>query len=122
MRIRSVLILLTLLVAACNNQGTMVEDAPHESVGSEEKNVAEAPFVDGQLILRFQDGVGRDQVIGIVTRNGDAVLRYEIGSTGAMLIEIQSGQTVFDAVRIYSDLPEVEYAEPNYIREERGDN
>ena len=126
MHLKLLLLSLALTVTACTDYGVVADEAPPESTGGtaneESKDIQNAPFVDGQLIVRFQDGLGREQIIGLVTRSGDLVLRYEIGSTGAMLIAISSGRSVFEAVHLYTSMPEVEYAQPNYVHEERGDN
>ena len=120
------LLAVALTVTACSDHGVVADQAPPESTGrtsgEASKAIANAPFVDGQLIVRFQHGLGHDQIIGLITRSGDVVLRYEIGSTGATLIEIRSGRSVIDAAHLYTVMPEVEFAEPNYVREERGDN
>jgi fervidolysin-like protein len=120
------LLSLVLTVTACHTHEVEPDAAPPERTagtpGEEPKAIQNAPFVDGQLIVRFQDGLGADQIIGLISRNGDVVLRYEIGSGGATLIEINSGRSVLDAAHLYSEMPEVRYAEPNYVREERGDN
>jgi len=113
-----------LALSACANQPAddevMLSETEATATVEPVKAVRNAPYVDGQLIVRFKDGLGRDQMVGLVSRNGDTVLRYSIGSTGAMLIEISSGTSVMDAVHLYTELPQVEYAEPNYVRDETG--
>jgi Fervidolysin N-terminal prodomain len=126
MPLKLVIVSLAFALTACNSQGTQPDQAPPESTAGhsveEAKATTDAPFVDGQLIVHFQDGIGRDQVIGLITRRGDLVLRYEIGSNGSTLIEINSGRSVLESVHLYRSMPEVEFAEPNFVREERGDN
>ena len=76
--------------------------------------VANNRFVSGELLVKFKEGVPEEKIRSIISQKGSTVLKYT-ENIRVYLLKLKKGQSVEDAVREFSDLPEVEYAEPNYI-------
>jgi thermitase len=70
--------------------------------------------VPGQVLVKFKKGVSASRMSAAHSALG--AVKTESLPTGVELVKTQAGQSVQDAVRSYSALPDVEYAEPNYIR------
>lgn len=66
-----------------------------------------------ELLLKFRDGVSDEDARGIISQRGASVIRFNAGS-GVYHIKLKRGMDVEDAVREFSALPEVLFAEPNY--------
>jgi hypothetical protein len=73
-----------------------------------------ANFREEELLVKFKPGVGGDQVQAIIAANGGVVLLFQPGIE-LYKIRLRPGQSVAEGVREYGALPEVLYAEPNYI-------
>jgi subtilisin family serine protease len=71
--------------------------------------------VDGQLVVRFREGVNRAERAEAVGETGGRIAQNLL-LPGAAVVEVSEGQTVEDAVAELESDPDVLYAEPNYIR------
>lgn len=78
-----------------------------------EFGVAENRFTEGELLVKFKEGVNEDTAREIIAKKGASVVRYVEGIK-VFHIRLPKGQAVEDAVKDFSSLPEVQYAEPNY--------
>jgi general secretion pathway protein D len=78
-----------------------------------EFSVAENRYVQGELLVKFREGVTDKTAREIITKQGAAVIRF-MESIKIYHIRLKEGQVVEDAVKELSALPEVQYAEPNY--------
>jgi general secretion pathway protein D len=78
-----------------------------------EFEIAEQRYAEGELLIRFREGTTSDQALLIISRMGASVIKV-IEKMGIYHIRLRKGQEVEEAVKEYSSLPEVEYAEPNY--------
>jgi len=78
-----------------------------------EFGVAENRFMEGELLVKFNEGVNDDTARGILSGKGAMVVRY-IEGIRVYHIRLPKGQAVEDAVKEFSAMPEVQYAEPNY--------
>lgn len=76
--------------------------------------VANKRFVPGELMVKFREGVPEETVRSIISQKGASVIRF-MDKLGVYLLKLKERQPVEDAVQEFSALPEVEYAEPNYI-------
>lgn len=74
------------------------------------------PFVEGEIIVKFKEGVKKSQTEFLHRTMGVSVIRsLRLKEYLIERIKLPQGMTVEDAIRTYENLPEVEYAEPNYI-------
>jgi general secretion pathway protein D len=71
-------------------------------------------FVSGELMVKFKEGVPEEKVRSIISQHGAKVIKF-MEKLGVYLLKLKEKQSVEEAVQEFSDLPEVEYAEPNYI-------
>lgn len=74
---------------------------------------SEAPFVEGQILVKFRSGVSAAQIAALNAQEGVAVLGH-IQGLGVYELGLPAGVQVADMVRIYRASPLVEYAEPDY--------
>jgi uncharacterized repeat protein (TIGR01451 family) len=72
-------------------------------------------YVPGELLVKFKPGVSDStkRSLHSITR---AVKKRELGSLGIEHFQLPADMSVETAVAVYSDDPNVEYAEPNYLR------
>lgn len=78
----------------------------------------EAQYVEGEILIKFKEGVSDDRAREIIEGEKAKILRI-IEGTGLYHIRLQEGRDVKEAVKRLSHLPEVSYAEPNYIIRKR---
>lgn len=79
-----------------------------------EFGLAERRFAEGELLVRFKDEVSADAAREIIAKSGAAVIKL-IEAIKVYHIRLPEGKGVEDAVKEFSAMPEVQYAEPNYI-------
>lgn len=70
-------------------------------------------YVEGQVLVRFKDGVSSERAEEIVVGHGARIIKYMDG-IHVFLIELRADETVEDAVEYFNSHWEVQYAEPNY--------
>jgi general secretion pathway protein D len=75
--------------------------------------VAENRYVQGELLVKFKEGVTDEAAREIIAKQGATVIRF-LESIKVYHIRLKKDQDVEDAVKEVSALPEVQYAEPNY--------
>jgi serine protease len=71
--------------------------------------------VAGEIIVKFRPGVS-PAVIEAVNRAHGAAAIYRSPSAGFLRLRLPPGRSVADAVAAYQRNPQVEYAEPNFVR------
>ena len=76
--------------------------------------VANKRFVPGEIMVKFKEGVSEEKVHSIISQKEATVIRF-MDKIGVYLLKLKKNQSVEDAVEEFSALPEIEYAEPNYI-------
>jgi general secretion pathway protein D len=95
----------------------VVREADKLSLLSQEKHKAFAraseKYADGELLVKFRDGVSDEEARTIVAARGAAIIRV-IESIGVYHIALRKGQNVQEAIKEFGELPQVQYAEPNY--------
>ena len=73
----------------------------------------ESPYVSGEFLAKFKAGVSPERIRVINHDLGVKVINY-FERIRVYHLGIEDTRTVEEMVKIFSGLPEVEYAEPNY--------
>ena len=71
-------------------------------------------FKQGELLVKFKDGVSEQRISEILSSEGASIISVP-KSKGPHLLKLKEGQDVHKAVEIFAGYKEVEFAEPNYI-------
>jgi hypothetical protein len=74
-------------------------------------------YVEGELLVRFNEGVDDRAAVRLIEGSGASVLRLYEG-LGLYLVRLREGQSVEDAMAAFGSMPEVRYAEPNYMQKQ----
>ncbi|NVM26768.1 MAG: hypothetical protein HWN70_12745 [Desulfobacterales bacterium] len=69
----------------------------------------------GEVLVKFKADVCRTEAKSLHRCLGSRILKHFEG-TNVDLVKIREGWTVEEAIEAYQVDPNVEYAEPNYIR------
>ncbi len=77
-------------------------------------NHADVKYVEGELLVKFNPGVPGAEKRNAHARAGASIIK-EFPSLGIYHVAIAKGQSVEEAVSLYSRNPNIAYAEPNYI-------
>jgi general secretion pathway protein D len=75
--------------------------------------VAGQRYAEGELLVKFREGVSHDEAEAIISRKGASVIKV-IEGIQVYHIRLPKGKDVEEAVNEFSKMPEVQYAEPNY--------
>ncbi len=98
----------------------IVREADHLTTLTDEKRlefaIAKESYKKGELLIKFKEGVSEERITEILSNEG-AVIISAMGIKGLYLIKLKEGQEVKTAIEIFRKYHEVEYAEPNYIRQ-----
>jgi len=73
----------------------------------------ERHYSGGELLVRFREGTPTDKAEGIISNMGATIIRY-LDSERIYHIRLRPNQSVEDAVKEFTAIPDVEFAEPNY--------
>jgi serine protease len=71
-------------------------------------------YVQGEIVVKFRDGVGRQQMDAAQADLGTSLISTN-SQIGINQLRIPADKTVEEMVAAFSARPDVEYAEPNYI-------
>lgn len=106
------------LLAGCtsnpsNNISSSLEAGAKHSAKSGQSNTF-APHVDGQILVRFNDGVETETVAAILKDyNCQVLTRYN--DSQLFHLELPEDLSVNEALAEFGSLEEVAFAEPNYV-------
>jgi general secretion pathway protein D len=75
--------------------------------------VAGQRYAEGELLVKFKEGVSRDEAEAIISRKGASLIKVLEGIQ-VYHIRLPKGKDIEEAVDEFSKMPEVQYAEPNY--------
>ena len=78
------------------------------------ENTKSDHYVPGEILVKFNKTAPKSVIAQLNTSLGAKTIR-EFPSIGVQHIKLKPGETVAEAIKKYSDDPNVEYAEPNYI-------
>ena len=79
-----------------------------------EFQASESRYAPGELMVKFKDGVSPDVAAAVISSKGASVITVN-EQFRAYRIRLREGQTVPEAQQEFGFLPEVEFAEPNYL-------
>ena len=93
----------------------LFQDACHSEV-------AKKPgYVAGEVLVNFKTNVSRMEAKSLHRRLGSKISRH-FERINVDHVKIKEGWTVEKAIQVYQAEPNVEYAEPNYIRRIQPEN
>ena len=75
--------------------------------------VAGQRYAAGELLVKFKEGVSRDEAEAIISEKGASVIKI-IEGIQVYHVQLPKGKDVEKAVEEFSAIPQVQYAEPNY--------
>lgn len=97
--------------------GTATNTQNKQSAIFEKTELNHAPsaieYVPDEILVKFKFGVREDSIDMMNSEYGISVKSTLL--SGTKVLNVPSGKTADEMVRIYESLPEVEYVEPNYI-------
>lgn len=70
-------------------------------------------YNQGELLVKFKEGTSRDKAQKILSRNGATVLKY-FQEINVYLVKIKHRKDIEDAIKKFTSIPDILYAEPNY--------
>jgi len=73
----------------------------------------EKQYTEGELLIKFKEEVPAEKAFLIISEKGASVIKF-IDNVKVYHIKLRKDQKVEEAVEEFSDIPEVQYAEPNY--------
>jgi hypothetical protein len=73
-----------------------------------------APYVPGEILVKLKKIALKNDIVQLNATLGSTTIK-EFPSIGGLHIKLKPGESVLEAIERYSDDPNVEYAEPNYI-------
>lgn len=104
----NLLVFLTPHVIKESSQLTMLSKAKHRVFAMREKH-----YKESELMVKFKAHVSMDRAMEIISQKGASVLKY-FENIGVYHLKLKPEQEVEDAVKEFSSIPEVFYAEPNF--------
>jgi len=78
-----------------------------------EMAVARNQYAEGELLIKFKEGVTEDKTLSIISGKGASVIKFD-AKTGFYHINLRKSQPVEEALKDFMSVPEVLYTEPNY--------
>ena len=117
-----VLVICTIFLVAMSavsfvSAGTNTQDKQSEIGIFEKKELNHAPstieYAPGEILVKFKPDI-REDAINTMNSEYETSVKSTLLS-GTKILNVPSGKTVDEMVKIYASLSEVEYAEPNYI-------
>lgn len=73
-------------------------------------------YVPGQMVVQVREAVDEARLASLLRATGARELGRSRFSRGLHVVSLPAGQSVEASVALFRGLPEVEYAEPNYLR------
>jgi general secretion pathway protein D len=78
-----------------------------------EMAVARNQYAEGELLIKFKEGVTEDKALSIISQKGASVIKFD-GKMNLYNIRLRNAQLVEEALKDFMSFPEVLYTEPNY--------
>ncbi|MFQ5963098.1 MAG: hypothetical protein ACE5KZ_02310 [Candidatus Scalinduaceae bacterium] len=77
------------------------------------KSVGQADYIEGEMLVKYRKEVSLERIEAINSQFGVEVIKV-MPRIDVYHVKIPPDTTVIDMVEKYSNIPEVEFAEPNY--------
>jgi general secretion pathway protein D len=104
----NLLVFLTPHIVKDSEQLSKITRQKHKEFSMREKH-----YIEGEILIKFKEDISKDRAVEIISEHGASVKEY-IEDTDTYLIIPRKGQSVEEAIKEFSSMPEVLYAEPNY--------
>jgi type II secretory pathway component GspD/PulD (secretin)/cell division septation protein DedD len=91
-----------------SEQLSKITEEKHKEFSDREKL-----YSPGELMVKFREDVSKERAMEILSQKGASVIKY-FEDINVYHIKLRPKQEVDDAIKEFSSLPEVLYAEPNY--------
>ena len=104
----NLLIFITPHIIKDSAQLTKITEEKHDTFAAKEKY-----YNAGELLVKFKEGITSEKAVGIISEKGASVITFN-EHLGIYHIKLRPEQEVEDAVKEFSSVPDVLYAEPNY--------
>jgi len=78
-----------------------------------EMAVARNQYAEGELLIKFKEGVTEEKALSIISEKGASVIKFD-AKTDLYHINLRKAQSVEEALKDFMSVPEVLYTEPNY--------
>jgi subtilisin family serine protease len=105
---RLLIVLILLGILSCGDEQAVVN--PQNTEPSSNSNL----YVEGELLVKFKTSTRRTS-INAIHRAVRATVKKRFETLNIEHIKLPKGHTVEEALKLYREDPDVEYAEPNYI-------
>jgi len=92
----------------------------HPTMGMSRKP-QEPPYLEGQVVVRFQDGITGERIAEIVEME-QCSLKSVLKRTRVHLVLLPDGMDVKEALARFESYPEVLSVEPNYTAQSQEEN
>lgn len=79
-----------------------------------EMAVVRNQYAEGELLIKFKEGVTEDKALSIISQKGASVIKFD-EKMNLYNIKLRKDQLVEEALKDFMSIPEVLYTEPNYI-------
>jgi general secretion pathway protein D len=79
-----------------------------------EMAVARNQYAEGELLIKFKEGVTEAKALSIIYEKGASVIKLD-GKTNLYNIKLRKAQPVEEALKEFMSIPEVLYTEPNFV-------
>ncbi len=121
---RFIYVLLTLLLASCGSEKT----ADHSSAARSEvkalavtietvlSRIDRAKYQEGELLVKFRTGIIQASAVRLHQKIGASVIKRFTMVTDLEHVRLPASVSVREAITLYMSDPNVEYAEPNYLK------
>jgi general secretion pathway protein D len=75
--------------------------------------VARNQYAEGELLIKFKEGVTEDKALSIISQKGASIIKLD-GEMDLYHIKLRKAQSVEEALKDFMSIPEVLYTEPNF--------
>ncbi|MCK5140164.1 MAG: hypothetical protein KAQ85_10015, partial [Thermodesulfovibrionia bacterium] len=104
----NLLVFLTPHIVKDSSQLSKITYEKHKDFAMKEKQ-----YMEGELLVAFKKDVSNEKALELISQKG-AMIKAYYESINTYLIQLRPEQLVEDAIKEFSSIPEVLYAEPNY--------
>lgn len=100
------------LLCSCGNASDL---RPESAEPQKSRPSSLPPHVPGEVLVKFRPEVSKDRIAVLFVNMGAEVIKT-FQSRQLYHVRMRSGTSVEVAIQKFTELPEVQYAEPNFIQ------